>query len=127
MKSLHKQHGLGALGWIFVLLLIAIASRLTILLTPHLITFNSIQRTIEGLEHETLRGTKQKIMAAIDVNLKINSIYDLKAKDILTVDKDAEHVVFHLDYRVDEPLFGMGFSELGVYLHFQREIARPVE
>ena len=124
---MHKQRGIGAVGWIFILLLISIAATLTIRLTPHLLTFNSIQSTIEGLDHETLRASKTKIMAAIDARLKINSIYDLKAKDILTLQKDADRATFAIDYRVDEPMFNIGFCELGVYMHFAREIARPIE
>ena len=127
MNSLSKQRGLGAIGWIFILSMIAIAATLTIRLTPHLLTFNSIQSTIEGLDRETLRGTKPKIMAAIDLRFKINSIYDLKSKDIMTIDKDADRAVFTIDYRVDEPLFRIGFCQIGVYLHFAREVSRTLE
>ena len=125
--SLRRQRGMGALGWIMIVLLIAIVARLTIVLTPHLITFNAIQSTIDGLDRETLRQAKPKIMASIDARLKINSIYDMKAKDILTLEKDADRATFSLDYRVDEPLFSMGFSQLGIYLHFEREITRALE
>ena len=127
MKSLHEQRGVGALGWILILLIISIAATLTIRITPHLLTFNTVQSTIDGLDRETLRAPKSKILATIDTRFKINSIYDLKARDILNVNKDTERVTFAIDYRVDEPLFSLGFYTLGVYLHFVREIARPLE
>ena len=127
MKSLHRQKGLGAFGWIFVIAIIAGAAALTIRITPHYISFHSIQGIVEGLDAETLRGSKGTILETIDKRLRINSLYDIKARDIVNVTKNANDVTFDIDYEEREPLFGMAFSDVGLYLHFKQEISRHSE
>lgn len=125
-SSLCRQRGLGLLGWLSVLFLIGVVATLTIRITPHLLTFNGVQHAIETVDTPTLNSSHAKIMSSIGAQLKIESIYDLKAADIVEVSKDDERVLFEVDYRVDEPLFSVGFYDFGVYLHFRRDISRPL-
>ncbi len=117
----RRQQGMGALGFIFVLLVIGGAAALTIKLVPHYISFYSIVDALQKLDSRTLAKPKFKMYDDIeDKVLKINNIHDVKPQSMMDIEKLRGRIIFHVDYRIEEPIV----QNFGVYVHFKRDIVR---
>ena len=98
----------------------AVVVTLTLRLAPHYMNFQTVQTVIEGLGTESVHQlSKRQINALLAKRFKINSLYDLKPKDILEVQRGKDQTVVAVDYEVREPLV----YNADVILRFQREFA----
>ena len=117
----RRQRGIGALGFIFVLLVIGGAAALTIKLVPHYLSFYSIVDALQKLDSRSLAKPKFKLYDDIeDKVLKINNIHDTEPQSLMEIEKVRGRIIFHVDYRVEEPIV----QNFGVYVHFKRDIVR---
>jgi hypothetical protein len=121
LAGARRQRGIGALGFIFVLLVIGGAAALTIKLVPHYLSFYSIVDALQKLDSRTLAKPKFKMYDDIeDKVLKINNIHDTEPQSLMEIEKVRGRIIFHVDYRVEEPIV----QNIGVYVHFKRDVVR---
>ncbi|MEM1432805.1 MAG: DUF4845 domain-containing protein [Pseudomonadota bacterium] len=116
----HGVRGLGLWGYVGLLLGVAVVVTLVLRLAPHYMNFQTVQTVVEGLGEESPHQlSKRQINEMLVKRFKINSLYDLKPKDILEVKRGKDQTVVAVDYEVREPLV----ANADVILRFQREFA----
>ncbi len=100
----HSQRGLTTIGW-----LIVIATFGSIVLTgfkilPMYLEFMNVKNTMETVAQNTQLDPKSKrdLWIAINKNLRINSVYDLKQEDFSFSRKDGVTTIT-VDYEVRKP------------------------
>lgn len=119
----RAERGLGAVGFIFVLLVIAGAATLVIKLVPHYLDHYALIRSLEQLDDATLRKPKSKIYDDLEKKVfDINAIYNVKPRDWIKVEKTRSRVIFYVDYQIEEPVVG----QAGLYVHFKRSVVRSL-
>lgn len=122
-RSARRQLGMGALGFIFVLLVIGGTAALVIKLVPHYLSFYSIVEALQQLDDSSLIKPKFKLYDDIKKKVfKINNIHDVEPQDWIGIEKQRGKLIFHIDYRVEEPIV----DQVGVYVHFKRDIVRTL-
>ena len=103
--------------------MIGASAALIISLVPHYITHYAIIEGLENMTRASLLKPKFKLYSEVKEKVfDLNNVYDDKPQDLMVIDKDRNRVVFHVDYRRDQPIAGA----FGVYLHFKEDVVRPL-
>lgn len=84
MKSLRKQQGMTAIGWVLVILLVVFAALLLLKIAPIYIGGYEVHSVVGSLESEPGLGKKsaREIRALILKRLDINMITEVRKNDI---------------------------------------------
>ena len=106
MKSIHKQRGLGYIGWLFVIAGISLAAILGLKIIPPYAQNATIVGIIESVKDEPdiSKKSRRAIRSMIEKRFDINMISGVSSKDVKITKKDGT-VTATLDYQIQEPLF----------------------
>jgi Tfp pilus assembly major pilin PilA len=90
MQNLNKQKGMTAIGWLFVLGLIAFFTLVVLRLVPMYLEYSKVSSVLESLVDEPGLATKTKsqIHSLIQRRLDINEVRTLMAKQAVITKED---------------------------------------
>jgi hypothetical protein len=100
----RRQHGLSAMGFVFVLLVLAFAITVSLKLAPHYIDFYTMKSVLDGLSADDVRSNS-KLADTLKKRFKINNLRGFEISDIITVDRSREGTALLLNYERREHLF----------------------
>ncbi|MEM1230437.1 MAG: DUF4845 domain-containing protein [Pseudomonadota bacterium] len=101
----YRERGLGLWGYVGILVLIGATATLGLRLGPHFLTFNAIKGILSGLSSDPVHQMdKRAIRELIEKRFKINSLYDLKVREIIRIDRTKEQTLLVLDYETRDSL-----------------------
>ena len=122
MGSMKKQQGMTAVGWLFVLLIIAMFSIFALKLIPMYIDSFTVTSSLESLKTDPKargksgREIRQLLMRRLDINM----VRDVTASDV-SVTRSRDGVIVEIDYEAREPLF----DDLYIVLSYNKSVVIP--
>lgn len=81
MRSMKRQQGVTAIGWLIILGLIGFFVLLTLKMVPSYMEYYKIVSTLESLESETM-GSPRDITKLIERRFDISYVNTISAKDV---------------------------------------------
>ena len=101
VKSLQKQKGMTAIGWIIVIGLVGFFALISIRLFPiYMEHFNVVSHLKDvGNDPETKSSTDGQILDTLSKRFDIDDVNDVKADDI-TIDRKVTPMTISIDYEV---------------------------
>ncbi len=107
MQNLHKQKGMTAIGWLFVLGLIAFAVLTVLRLFPMYLEYSKISTVMESVSNEPGLATKTKseILSLIGKRFDINAVTTVTAKQAVITKEDG-NIKIKMDYERREAFLG---------------------
>ncbi len=119
----RSQRGVTFLGWLVLLIPVAIVVYAGIRLTPVYLNYLRVARSLERLpgEEGDLQGISAKsIRDSLDKSFDVETIEYPSTKDI-DIHRDGDHWVAIADYQDLAPLFG----NLSIMVQFHKEVDLP--
>jgi hypothetical protein len=104
----ESQRGVTFIGWVFLLVPLAIVGYALIRITPVYLTYMSVSKIMDQLTKDTPAGSQfsaAELRVSIDKRLDIEGINSPTSKDI-DIHRDGDHWVAIADYEEVAPLFG---------------------
>ena len=102
----RHQRGLTAIGGLAVLVVVVSAIVLTLKVAPHYIDFYTIQKVVDALPEDEVRGmSRAALNDALDKRFQINNLRDFTIRDIITVERTRDNTVLLIQYERRENLF----------------------
>ena len=119
MRSLHRQEGMTAIGWMIVLGLIAFFVMLTLRMAPAYMEYYKIVSTLESLEEETglSEVTPHVIRNLIERRFDISYVSVIHPKDVKIKSAGAYYTVT-AKYDAREHLF----ANIDVLMSFNKQV-----
>lgn len=117
MRSLHKQKGMTAIGWLIVLGLIGFFTLLTLKMTPSYLEHYKIVSILKSLEKEPALQSPEDIRRLLNRRFNISYVETINAKDVkITSAGEYFRVTAKYDSRVH--LFG----NVSVVMDFYKQV-----
>jgi hypothetical protein len=120
----HSQRGVTFLGWVILLVPIAIVVYAGIRLTPIYLNYMRVARSVQDLATESKIGTgptdESSMRLVLNRHFEIEGIDHPTVKDI-DIHRDGEHWVASVDYEDVAPLFG----NMSLLVQFHKEVDVP--
>jgi hypothetical protein len=82
MRSLHRQKGMTAIGWLIVLGLIGFFTLLTLKMSPSYMEYYKIVSTLESLENESGIQSPADIRRLLNRRFNISYVETINEKDV---------------------------------------------
>jgi membrane protein implicated in regulation of membrane protease activity len=82
MRSMKRQQGVTAIGWLIILGLIGFFVLLTLKMVPSYMEYYKIVSTLESLESETSMSSPRDITKLIERRFDISYVNTISAKDV---------------------------------------------
>lgn len=119
MQNLHKQKGMTAIGWLFVLGLIAFFVLTVLRLFPMYLEYSKVASVMESVAKEPglASKTKREILGLIGKRLDINDVKTVTAKDAVLVKEDGA-LKIKMEYERREAFLG----NIDIVGRFSKEI-----
>ena len=110
-----QQKGFTLTGWIVVLAIFLYFAYLAMIITPYLISNNTMNRILESLKEEPgiTQKSKRQIWRLIDNRMIVNQVRDI-TKDDFEIEKGNNTVTVYLEY--DDKIHFMG----NIYILIER-------
>ena len=103
---LKRIRGMGTMGMILVLVLVAMGISFGLKIGPHYMNFRTMQTLLAALtEEEVKTASRAQVMALLLKRFKINSLYDEDPEKIIKFTRERGAVSLAIDYEVREHLF----------------------
>lgn len=105
---LHKQKGMTAIGWMFVLALIGFFVLITLRLFPIYSNHYKMKGVLESLteERDLYDMTRQEILVLINKRVTINMADGFREEHFQIVLKENRNKEFHIKYEDRRPMMG---------------------
>ena len=119
----HAQRGVTFLGWLMLLIPVAIVVYSGIRLLPMYLNYMRVARSLERLPEENTDAgsiTAQALRESLNKSWDIETIEFPDTKDI-DIHRDGNHWVAIADYQDSAPLFG----NLSLEVNFHKEVDLP--
>lgn len=102
----HSQQGLTTIGWIAVIAIFGGIVLTGFKILPMYLEYFNVQAVMEAVaqDHQVDARSKRDLWAALEKNLRINSVRELKKEDFSFVRKDGV-TTMTVDYEVRKPYF----------------------
>jgi hypothetical protein len=117
----HSQRGVTMIGWLFLLVPVAIVVYAGIRLTPIYLNYMRVARSLEQLATENKAdegsNTAEGLRRSLEKHFDIESIEHPALKDI-NIHRDGDHWVAEADYEDVAPLFG----NVSVLVQFDKQV-----
>jgi hypothetical protein len=116
----HSQRGITFLGWLFLLIPIAILIYCGIRVTPMYLNFMNVSKALNLVATQSKSGSStsaQDIKLSLDKNFDVQGIERPAPKDI-EIHREGEHLSAIADYEDVAPIFG----NISLLLHFHKEV-----
>ncbi|HEB58362.1 MAG TPA: DUF4845 domain-containing protein [Gammaproteobacteria bacterium] len=122
MRSIHRQNGMTAIGWLLVILFVIMVAMVVMKLIPVYLEGFNVGSVISGLEGDpTLNGkTATEIRKVIMRRFDVNMITSVDSSDIYIARQGSQYVV-EVEYEVRKNLVG----NLDVVVSFSRKATLP--
>lgn len=106
MITRSRQRGLSLLGWVVVLIVLAVFGTAAFRMVPAYMEYNTIKSATVSLlgDSKTALMSEREIRDALGKRFVINQVDAITAND-LVVSKEGGRVSVAVDYEVREPLF----------------------
>jgi Domain of unknown function (DUF4845) len=107
-KSIRRQRGVTALGWLFLLIPVAMVVYAGIRLTPIYLNYMSVARSLEQTASSFENGStvnQTLIFVSLSKHFDVQSIQFPSVKDV-TIQRDGTDWVIEAKYQDVAPLFG---------------------
>ena len=108
-----KQSGLGLMGLIIGLIILAMLALLGMRLLPSFLEYRSAKTAIEGIARDRQSASVADMRRAFDARAQIDDIRALKSSD-LEIGKEGNAVTISFAYRKEVPLF----ANVGMYIDY---------
>ena len=121
--SRHSQRGVTFLGWLILLIPVAIVVYAGIRLTPIYLNYMRVAKSLDRLaqqQQDDGTTTAASLRAALDRSFDIETIEYPTTKDI-DIHRDGDHWAAVADYQDMAPLFG----NLSLQVQFHKEVDLP--
>lgn len=103
---LKRLRGMGTMGMILMLVLVAMGISFGLKIGPHYMNFRTMQTLLAALtEEEVKTASRAQVMALLQKRFKINSLYDEEPEKIIKFTRERGAVSLAIDYEVREHLF----------------------
>jgi len=97
-----KQKGASPMGILLAVVIILFVVSIAFKMVPHYMDYKAIEKSVEGLS--------------------INAIQNVKAEDIMKVERNGNQFTVYIDYERREPMI----KNLSLIAHFKKELSVPV-
>jgi hypothetical protein len=119
----QRQRGVTFLGWLVLLVPVAIVGYMVIRVTPAYLTYSKVVRDMEQVKAEFASSegiTRQALVNSLDKRFDIDYIDDPKPKDF-TITKGGDGWVMQASYETVVPLF----YNASLLLQFDKSVTIP--
>ena len=122
MYNMQYQKGMGALGWVAVLALIAFLSLIALKTVPVYINAMTISSILSDMEKEPDMGSRSpsEILGTLYKRLGVNNIRDID-RDSIYLDTTKDYINLELDYEVRRTFIG----NIDLVLSFNQQAEIP--
>ncbi|MGD2056860.1 MAG: DUF4845 domain-containing protein [Gammaproteobacteria bacterium] len=114
MRTVNRQAGMTAIGWLIVLAIIGFFVLITLKTVPAYLDYYKVVSTLESLEAETDLRTPHDIRRLIQNRFDISYVDRITAKDLKIVPAGPAYKVT-AQYNVSEHLFGNVYVVMKFY------------
>jgi hypothetical protein len=116
----HSQRGVTFIGWVILLIPIAILLYCGIRITPMYLNFLNVSKALGQVATQAKTGSTisaQELKTSIEKNFDVQAIERPSPKEI-EVRREAEHLTVIADYEDVAPIF----ANISLLLHFHKEV-----
>jgi hypothetical protein len=116
----NSQRGVTFIGWVFLLVPLAIVGYALIRVTPVYLTYMSVAKIMDQLSKEAPEGTQVNpavLRVSLDKRFDIEGINSPTSKDI-DIRRDGDHWIAIADYEEVAPLF----ANVSMLLQFHKQV-----
>ncbi|MGG2397714.1 DUF4845 domain-containing protein [Pseudomonas sp. SH1-B] len=119
MTFARSQQGLSILGWLVVLAVVAFFASTGFKVLPHYLDYMSMEKIITSVETDKAAQVRTvgEFYSHVDKGMQVNSIRDLKLRDVMQVKVENNEFRVHLKYEKREPLI----ENLDLVVNFDKE------
>lgn len=114
MRTLNRQTGMTAIGWLIVLALIGFFVLITLKMVPAYLEYYKIVSTLESLEEESDLKTPAAIRRLVERRFEISYVDRITAKDVKIQPAGPNYKVT-AQYNASEHLFGNVYVVMKFY------------
>ena len=105
----HAQRGIGAMGAIVVIAIVAAAAMFGMSAVPMYVNHLTVMDIVKDIssDPELREQTTRKVRTAVSKRFQTNNLWDLDPEEVIKVRRDKQlGLVLDVDYEVRRPLFG---------------------
>ncbi|WP_160330582.1 DUF4845 domain-containing protein [Ventosimonas gracilis] len=108
------------LAVVIILFVVSIAFKMV----PHYMDYKAIEKSVEGLSSVSSGSVKTPaaFYQYMQKSMQINAIQNVKAEDIMKVERNGNQFTVYIDYERREPMI----KNLSLIAHFKKELSVPV-
>ncbi len=119
MTLMRSQKGMGLLGWLILLSVVAFFASITFKMLPHYLDNMALEKAITSVETDKALGveTEHDFRMHIVKSMQINSIRDLDLEKAMEVKIENKEFRVHLKYEKREPVI----QNLDLVARFDKE------
>jgi len=116
-----RQRGASLPAVLLVGVILIFLATVAFKMVPHYLDYNAIQKSVEGFENVSPGSAKSPaaFYAYMQKAMEINSIRDIKAEDIMKVERNGNQFAVYIDYERREPMI----KNLSLIAHFKKELS----
>tara|TARA_R110001606_G_scaffold83958_2_gene191198 strand:- start:35422 stop:35835 length:414 start_codon:yes stop_codon:yes gene_type:complete len=116
-----RQRGLSLLGWVVVMIVLAVFGTAAFRMVPAYMEYNTIRSAITSLleDSQSALMSEREVRNALSKRFTINQVTAISAND-LEIDKEGGELVVGVDYEVRQPLF----YNVSVVMHFEDDFTK---
>jgi hypothetical protein len=114
MRTLNRQTGMTAIGWLIVLALIGFFVLITLKMVPSYLEYYKIVSTLESLEEESDLKTPAAIRRLVERRFEISYVDRITARDV-QIQPAGPYYKVTAQYNASEHLFGNVYVVMKFY------------
>jgi len=116
-----KQKGASPLGILLAVVIMLFVASIAFKMMPHYMDYNAIQKSVEGLSSVSSGSVKTPaaFYQYMQKAMEVNSIRDVKAEEIMRVERNGNQFTVYIDYERREPMI----KNLSLIAHFKKELS----
>ena len=123
MITRSHQRGLSLLGWVVVLIVLAVFGTAAFRMVPVYLEYNTIRSTINSVlaDSKTALMSEREVRQALGKRFTINQVDVIGVGD-LVINKNGGELAVGIDYEVRRPLF----YNVSVVMHFEDSFSKNI-
>lgn len=123
MITRSHQRGLSLLGWVVVLIVLAVFGTAAFRMVPAYMEYNTIRSTINSVlaDSKTALMSEREVRQALGKRFTINQVDVIDVGDLI-IDKNGGELAVGVDYEVRRPLF----YNVSVVMHFEDSFSKNI-
>jgi len=115
-----KQKGASAMGILLAVVIALFVVSIAFKMVPRYMDYSTIEKSVEGLPSSV--KTPAAFYEYMQKSMQVNSINDVKAEDIMKIERKGKQFTVSIDYDRREPMI----KNLSLVAHFKKELSVPV-